>query len=145
MATATITVTGQKARVSRSIIAGQPRSVSIVEVVSIDGDVLTYTVDRVWFSTVNRDDLTDWELIDEAERTVDFMGSRATAYVPVSSLERWIAEGWAHPAHEGHEHHIAHRAQDCTAPERVADPVGADVPPSSEVCPLHGPDCEVWA
>lgn len=38
-----------------------------VDVIAIDGDTLTYTVDRVWFSTATRtrSDLLDWELIDD--------------------------------------------------------------------------------
>lgn len=60
--------TGQRARISSSIIAGQPLYVREVDVIAIDGDTLTYTVDRVWFSTATRtrDDRLDWELIETA-------------------------------------------------------------------------------
>lgn len=59
-----IQTTGQTARITRSIIAGQPRMVDTVAVVSVDGDTLTYTADGVWFSTVTRSDITDWELVE---------------------------------------------------------------------------------
>lgn len=59
-----IETTGQTARITRSIIAGQPRAVDTVAVVSIDGDTLTYTVDGVWLSTVTRSDIAGWELVE---------------------------------------------------------------------------------
>lgn len=59
-----IETTGQTARITRSIIAGQPRTVDTVAVVSIDGDTLTYTADGVWFSTATRSAVVDWELVE---------------------------------------------------------------------------------
>lgn len=64
-----LSTTGQRATVTRSIIAGEPRSTSTVDVISIDGDTLTYTVDGVWFSTVNRDALSDWQLVGDTYTT----------------------------------------------------------------------------
>jgi hypothetical protein len=57
---------GPRATISRSIIAGQPRGLSTVHVISTDGDTLTYTTDGVWFSTATRNDITDWELLAPA-------------------------------------------------------------------------------
>ena len=58
-----IETTGQLARITRSMIAGQPRGVDIVQVVSTDGDALTYTIDGVWFSTVTRSAWADWDIM----------------------------------------------------------------------------------
>lgn len=52
----------QFATVERSIIAGQPRSISRVRVIRAEGDTLYYTSDGVWYSTVTRDALADWHL-----------------------------------------------------------------------------------
>lgn len=57
---------GPRATISRTIIAGQPQSLSTVRVISTNGDTLTYTSDGVWFSTATRSDITEWELIDLA-------------------------------------------------------------------------------
>lgn len=117
-----IATTGQKARISRSVIAGQPRSVSVVDVVSIDGDLLTYTTDGVWFSEARRSAITDWEVvvrvvIDGADHygTIEHEGPvvaivgtpEGRALVTVLELDRWN--------------------------DRLS------------VCPLHGADCEAWA
>jgi hypothetical protein len=61
----TITTTGQRAQITQSIIAGQPRAVSVVDVVGIDGDTLTYTTDGVWRSTATRSPHTDWEIVND--------------------------------------------------------------------------------
>lgn len=60
-----IVTTGQFARVERSIVAGQPRSVSFVEVVEVDGDTLKYKSGDYWFSTVTQSDLAYWEIVDD--------------------------------------------------------------------------------
>jgi hypothetical protein len=59
--------TGQRARISQSIIAGQPRATYEVWVVEIDGDTLTYTTDAnpSWFSTTTRSEISDWSLIED--------------------------------------------------------------------------------
>lgn len=62
-----LTTTGQRARVSNSIIAGQPRVEFEVDVISIEGDTLTYTQDGVWFSTATRSSISDWSLVGETE------------------------------------------------------------------------------
>lgn len=60
-----IVTTGQRAQVSLSIIAGQPRRMSVVEVVKIDGDRLTYKIDEFWTSSATRTRYVDWEIIDD--------------------------------------------------------------------------------
>lgn len=50
------------ATVERSIIAGQPRAISLVRVIRVEGDTLWYTSDGVWYSTLTRNALADWYL-----------------------------------------------------------------------------------
>jgi hypothetical protein len=63
-----IQTTGQRARVSQSIIAGQPRAIYEVDVVEIDGDTLTYTTaaNPSWRQTARRTQYIDWEIVGEA-------------------------------------------------------------------------------
>lgn len=62
--TTTIRTTGQRAIVRNSIIAGQPPAVFEVDVVTIDGDRLTYTTDGIWMSVAGMSPYSTWELID---------------------------------------------------------------------------------
>lgn len=77
-----ITRTGQKARITQSVIAGQPRAEYDVHVVKIDGDTLTYTTDAnpSWYSTTTRSELADWSLIEEPGR-IQVHTSAAGAHV----------------------------------------------------------------
>lgn len=59
-----IQTTGQKARVTQSIIAGQPPRTFVVDVVAVYGEVLRYTTDGVWFTDIRRGYFTDWEIIE---------------------------------------------------------------------------------
>lgn len=59
-----IAVTGQIALLRQSIIEGQPWGEQHVEVVEIDGDVLTYTTDRVWKSTATRSATCEWSIVE---------------------------------------------------------------------------------
>lgn len=58
--------TGKRARVSSSVIAGQPRAEFEVWVVAIDGDRLEYTTDAApyWYSVARRSDICDWSLVE---------------------------------------------------------------------------------
>lgn len=62
-----LTTTGQRARVTTSIIEGQPAYEFEVDVISIEGDVLTYTTDGVWYSTARPSTFTSWALVGEKE------------------------------------------------------------------------------
>lgn len=66
------------ALITRSIIAGQSPSTSTVEVVSIDGDTLTYSTRDGFTARAIRDSITVWELID---CEVDHTHQRARDYV----------------------------------------------------------------
>lgn len=57
--------------ITRSIIAGQPRDVSHVVIVAIDGDTLTYTTDGVWYSTVRRSQQASWRVAYTARRIAE--------------------------------------------------------------------------
>lgn len=85
-----IETTGQIARITRSIIAGQPRAVDVVQVVAIDGEVLTYTADGVWFSTVARSALADWELLGEDSDTRDNGGMTTHQHVTSDTLNERV-------------------------------------------------------
>lgn len=95
-----IETTGQTARITRSIIAGQPRTVDTVAVVSVEGDTLTYTVDGVWYSTVTRSDIADWELVEgNAPATVHYHSDQSGHYTYTVALPLFTV------THEDGEHY----------------------------------------
>jgi hypothetical protein len=95
---APIVTTGQLALVRSSIIAGQPVHESIVEVVAIDGDTLTYKNGEFWESTATVSNVQTWALI---EPTPAKTGRHAkTVYnldAPVIALVRCDATDVPHP------------------------------------------------
>jgi hypothetical protein len=90
-----LTTTGQRARVANSIIAGQPRHEFDVDVIEIDGDLLTYTTDGVWMSTSRRSAISDWTLLGPV-RTVTYCG----AHYPLL-LDGEAVYCTREPGHEG--------------------------------------------
>lgn len=91
-----IETTGQTALVSSAIIAGKPWTSFVVDVVSIEGDLLTYTTDRVWLSTASRSEFSAWDLLvdhtPEGITSAEFVAAlNLTAVTPVPDLS---AYGW---------------------------------------------------
>ena len=119
----TITTTGQKAIVTRAIIAGKPVSLSLVDVVSIDGETLTYTVDGIWFSTVTRDEFSTWDI-----------------------ALRIVIDGADDYGYVSYEGPVVTTVETIHGPAMVmADELTEWNPEPLEECPIHGAGCEAWA
>lgn len=129
---AKLVTTGQRAVVRRSIIAGQPWSEAVVDVIAVDGDTLTYTTDGIWTSIVTDGPRSVWALVVEPE---------------VEAAARVAYRGGVFPAIQPGDPVDIMSLYPAELTARLAaqyPPMVAELP-SSPLCPVHGADCEAWS